>query len=179
MRVISGTAGGRRLISLPGEEITRPTTDRVKEAVFSIIQFEIEGKTFLDLFAGSGQMAVEAVSRGAEHAVCVDASLSAVNVIRQNVGACGFGGKIDVLHSDASGFLNRDRRLYGIAYLDPPYRHNVIDGILPLLVPQMSDDGVIICEISATEELPETCGAFRIYRRYKYSNISVVVYRHE
>ena len=86
MRVITGTARGRRLLTLEGEDV-RPTTDRVKEAVFSIIQFETEGRAFLDLFAGSGQMGIEALSRGAKEAVFVDSATESVEIIRKNLGS--------------------------------------------------------------------------------------------
>ena len=86
MRVITGSARGRRLETLEGEDV-RPTTDRVKEAVFSIIQFELEGRVFLDLFAGSGQMGIEALSRGAESAYFVDNSIKSVETVKRNLKA--------------------------------------------------------------------------------------------
>ena len=89
MRVITGTARGRRLETLEGEEV-RPTTDRIKEAIFSIIQFETEGRVFLDLFAGSGQMGIEALSRGAKEAYFVDNSKKSLDTVKRNLKATGF-----------------------------------------------------------------------------------------
>ena len=93
MRVITGIARGRKLVTLEGEEVVRPTTDRVKEAMFSIIQFDIPGKSVLDLFAGSGQLGIEALSRGAEKAVFVDKSAEAFSVVMQNLKTCGLSDK--------------------------------------------------------------------------------------
>ena len=104
MRVITGTARGRKLITLEGDDV-RPTTDKVKEALFSIIQFEIEGRRILDLFAGSGQLGIEALSRGAKNAVFVDSSKKSVEVVRQNLEATGFSKSAVVLNTDSLAFL--------------------------------------------------------------------------
>ena len=177
MRVISGIAGGRKLQTLGGDDITRPTTDKVKEAVFSIIQFELQDKHFLDLFSGSGQMAIEAVSRGAKSAVVVDNSRQAANIIKENIQKCGFETLIKLHICDSFSYLSRSTEKFDIAYLDPPYHKNFIDKALPLLVPLMNENGIIICEIASDETLPEICGDFSIKKTYKYSNISVVVYK--
>ena len=120
MRVITGTARGRRLKELPGLA-TRPTTDKVKESLFNIVQFDIEGRKVLDLFGGTGQLGIEALSRGAEHVTFVDLSKAAAGVIRENVKACGFSERAQVLQGDALAFLSGCREKFGLVFLDPPY----------------------------------------------------------
>ena len=121
MRVITGSARGRKLKTMEGMD-TRPTSDRVKEAVFSAIQFDLPGSVFLDLFAGSGQMGIEALSRGAKQAVFNDLNPKAVQVVRDNLLATGFSRQARVLNLSLEGFLRTDKTLFDLAYLDPPYR---------------------------------------------------------
>ena len=147
MRVITGTARGRKLLTLSGEDV-RPTTDKVKEALFSIIQFEIEGRRVLDLFAGSGQLGIEALSRGAAGCVFVDQSRQAVNIIRKNIEACGFGELSRVHQSDALGFLSSYQcsgLRFDIAFLDPPYASGLLIKALPAVAEHMNRGGVIVC----------------------------------
>ena len=120
MRVIAGTARSRRLEALPGLD-TRPTTDRVKESIFNVIQFDIEGRRVLDLFAGTGQLGVEALSRGAAFCDFVDSAPAALEVARKNVKACGFEGRAACHGRDFSAFLSRAGEKYGLVFLDPPY----------------------------------------------------------
>lgn len=121
MRVITGTAKGRRLETLEGEDV-RPTTERIKEAVFSIIQFEIMGHTFLDLFAGSGQMGIEAISRGASSAYFVDASKKSLDVVKKNISSVKFDKEAKVFAMDYRSFLSMNTVEFDIAFLDPPYK---------------------------------------------------------
>ena len=120
MRVITGIARGRRLKEPQGLE-TRPTTDRVKEGIFSSIQFEIEGRRVLDLFGGTGQMGIEALSRGAAHCTFVDLRKEAVGIIRENLKLTGLEGQATVVQRDALAFLTRCREKYDVIFLDPPY----------------------------------------------------------
>ena len=110
MRVIAGTARGKNLAALPGEDVTRPTINRVKEAMFSSVQFLLPGARVLDLFAGSGQLGIEALSRGAKFAVFVDASREAQEVIRANLQSTGLAQKSRVAAMDALGFFEVHRR---------------------------------------------------------------------
>ena len=116
MRVITGTARGRRLLTLEGDDV-RPTTDIVKEALFSIIQFEIEGRKVLDLFGGCGQLAIEALSRGAHSAVIVDASKKSVEVIKKNLETTGFRSISKVVNSNSLEYLDRTSEIFDIAIL--------------------------------------------------------------
>ena len=176
MRVISGIARGRRLRSLEGNDV-RPTTDKVKEAVFSAIQFDIEGRRFLDLFAGSGQIGLEALSRGAASCVFVDKNDFAIKVVRENVSACGFEGLSKVVKSDSLSFLNTTNEKFDIAFLDPPYLEDMLEKSLILVSEKMSDFGTIICEHPAEVVLPEQVGDFYVYRKYRYGKINVTTYK--
>ena len=120
MRVITGTARGKRLKELPGLD-TRPTTDRVKEGLFNIIQFDIEGRRVLDLFAGTGQLGIEALSRGAAFCDFVDRNPAAVKIVRENLQATGLADRGTVHNRDFAAFLPGIRRRYDLIFLDPPY----------------------------------------------------------
>lgn len=178
MRVITGVARGRRLETLPGEDVTRPTTESVKEAVFSMIQFEIEGKNVLDLFAGSGQLGIEALSRGAKKCTFVENNRQAYKVVEENIKHCRLEQGARIVMSDAYAFLSR-RDSFDIAFLDPPYKQGIIDKCLPLLLPMMSDDGVVICETSRDEELPEKLSGFYADRVRNYGKTKITLYRRE
>ena len=119
MRVITGSARGRRLKELTGME-TRPTTDKVKESLFSIIQFDIEGRRVLDLFAGTGQLGIEALSRGAASAVFIDRRADAVRLVKDNLELCGLSDRASVRCGDAMSYL-RSGEKFDLIFLDPPY----------------------------------------------------------
>ena len=178
MRVNTGSARGRKLEAPQGLE-TRPTSDMVKEAMFSIIQFEVEEAMVLDLFAGSGQLGIEALSRGAKFAVFVDASREAQEVIRANLQSTGLAQKSRVAAMDALGFLKSTGDRFSIALLDPPYQKGLLDEALPLLAGKMEEDGVILCESEKNEALPTKAGAFSLYKEYRYGKKKITVYRKE
>jgi 16S rRNA (guanine(966)-N(2))-methyltransferase RsmD len=145
LRVITGSARGRRLITLDGTDV-RPTTDKVKEAIFSIIQFEIPGAYCLDLFAGSGQLGIEALSRGASHCVFIDKNPAAKSVVEQNINACGFEDISLVKRNDALPFLSNCTSKFDIVFLDPPYKTDLLDKCLNLLSDKMNPHGIVIAE---------------------------------
>lgn len=176
MRVITGKARGRRLQALEGVDV-RPTTDRVKEAMFSIIQFELEGRRVLDLFAGSGQLGIEALSRDAHCATFVDQNRKSIAVIEENLKSTGLDKNTIVKNSDALSFLTTTKDVFDIAFLDPPYHNNYIDRVLPLLCERMSQGGVIVCESQLDEDLPQEAGDFRIYKEYRHGKIKITIYR--
>ncbi len=179
MRVITGTAKGRKLKALEGNEV-RPTTERVKEAIFSIIQFETEGRLFLDLFAGSGQMGIEALSRGAKGAVFVDERRESINIIRQNLQSTKLENHAQLLQMDAFSYIRRNHaEKFDIAFLDPPYTTGILQEILPLVTENMKKTGVIICENPVFEEIPEKINRFTLDRNYRYGKIMISVYRCE
>lgn len=178
MSVITGKARGRRLETLTGEDV-RPTADRIKEAIFSALQFEIEGRLFLDLFAGSGQMGIEALSRGAAGAVFVDESRESAGVVRKNLQSTGLMENASVMNMDSIGFLKMKSGKFDIAFLDPPYRTGLLQKALELVVDSVKKTGVIVCESHLDEELPENCGDFTVDRTYRYGKIKVTMYRHK
>lgn len=176
MRVITGTARGRRLITREGMQV-RPTPDRVKEAMFSILQFEIEDRRVLDLFAGSGQLGIEALSRGAREAVFVDSSTESVETVKKNLEITGLAEKARVENADYAGFLRRATRPFDIAFLDPPYRTGLLQQALPAVAAVMNAGGSILCENPLEEDMPEEAGSFLRVRSYRYGKIALSLYR--
>ena len=131
MRVITGSCRGKKLKTLESLD-TRPTTDMVKEAVFSIIQFDVPASSVLDLFAGSGQMGIEALSRGASHCVFVDSNPEAVAIVKDNVDSCGFNKESRVLCMDSLEYLKVAKAGLDIVFIDPPYRMGIVERLWSL-----------------------------------------------
>lgn len=175
MRVITGTARGRRLTTLSGEDV-RPTGDKVKESMFSIIQFEVEGRRVLDLFAGSGQLGIEALSRGAESAVFVDKEKASLAVVKENLERTGLSPKAELVNTDALVYLGMAGGRFDLVFIDPPYALGLIPKILPELIMHLSDDAIIVCETDAQTVLTDTVGDFTA-RLYRYGKTAVFVYR--
>lgn len=176
MRVITGSRRGRRLETLGGEDITRPTSQNVKEAIFSMIQFEIEGKRALDLFAGSGQLGIEALSRGATFCTFVENNKQAKAVVERNIEHCGLGDCAQVVLTDAISFTKRNAK-YDLVFLDPPYHTDLIVRAMQNLQQNVSDDGIIICETASDEKLPENFADFSVYRVKRHGKTKISVYR--
>lgn len=175
MRVIAGSAKGRKLQTLEGLDV-RPTTDKVKEAIFSAIQFDLYDATVLDLFSGSGQMGIEALSRGAERAVFVDMSAKSLQVTRSNLAAVQMQDQAMCYQADGRDFLKTDRNRYHIVILDPPYNKGLLEDVLPLLSDRVIAGGKVICEHETELSLPEQVGTLRIKKKYRYGKIHVTVY---
>lgn len=175
MRIITGSKRGKKLVALEGEQV-RPTTDRVKESLFTILQFQLEGRRFLDLFAGSGQIGLEALSRGAAQAVFVDQSRDSIRVVEQNVKACGMEKEARIVCADFAAFLRGNREKFDVAFLDPPFRSGLLEQALPLAAQAMNPGGILVCEHPREEELPEEAGPFRKYREYRYGKIMLTTY---
>lgn len=149
MRIITGTAKGTRLETLEGEN-TRPTAERVKEAVFSMIQFDIEGRRVLDLFAGSGQLGLEALSRGAANAVFIDSGKDAAELIKRNAQKTKLFSKSVILSADYKSYLRgiKNRERFDIIFLDPPYESDFLDDALEKICEWdiLNPHGIIVCE---------------------------------
>lgn len=175
MRVITGSARGRRLKTLEGESV-RPTTDKVKESIFNIIQFDVDGSRVLDMFCGSGQLGIEALSRGASSAVFVDISRSSMAVTEENLEATGFRKISKTVLSNSLEYLDRTSEIFDIAFLDPPYRAGIMEEAVERVRLHMADGGIIVCETAAEEVLPENIEGFTS-KRYKYGKIALTVYR--
>lgn len=175
MRVITGFARGRKLRTLDGESV-RPTTDKVKEAMFSIIQFDIEGSRVLDMFCGCGQLGIEALSRGAKSAVFIDISRASMSVTEENLENTGFRSCSKTVLSNSLEYLDRTSEIFDIAFLDPPYKAGIMADAIERVRLHMADGGIIVCETAAEEILPECVEGFTS-RRYKYGKIALTVYR--
>ncbi len=156
MRIITGRARGTKLYTLDGEN-TRPTAERVKEAVFSMIQFDVEGRTVLDLFAGSGQLGLEAVSRGAAHADLVDRSRDAIEIVRKNAVKTRLALDCGIYCADFTEFLqkHRGRGQYDLVFLDPPYTSKSVPDALRALVAYdlLKPTFTIVCETRSEEDV--------------------------
>ncbi len=178
MRVITGTARGRRLKELSGLE-TRPTTDRVKEAMFSIIQFELEGRRVLDLFGGTGQLGIEALSRGAAHCVFVDIRREATQLIRENLEITALSDRAQVVQADAVSYLSQSPERFDVVFLDPPYESEIIKKALQTItrIDKISDNGIIICENRSNFDWPTLPDPYFLQREYQYGKIKVALYR--
>ena len=178
MRVITGTARGVQL-KTPDGMTTRPTADRVKEALFSIIQFEIPGARVLDLFGGTGQLGIEALSRGAKSAVFVDAGEPACKLIRENLKRTRLEQQGSVVRSDYLQYLNRCREQFDIILLDPPYAEVFLENALKCIteIDILQSGGIIVAERPWGKELPWNFEGFTRSKDYNYGKTLLTIYR--
>ena len=176
MRVITGSARGTKLIAPEGLE-TRPTSDMAKEAIFSAIQFSIEQSRILDLFAGSGQLGIEALSRGAKSAVFVDSSREAISCIKTNLTKTKLFPLSQVAAMDCFIFLKHSRDTFDIIFADPPYNSNNIDEILKYTENKIPDNGMIIVETEKNEITPEIFGTLHAVKTYRCGKAKFTVYK--
>ena len=176
MRIITGIARGTKLKTLEGNE-TRPTPEAVKEAVFSMIQFELEDRRVLDMYSGSGQMGLEALSRGARKATMIDINPDAVKIIRENAQKAKLYDKCVVLNSDArkvvKGFSGKEK--FDIIFIDPPYASKSVPAILTDLIKYdiVEENGIVICEDDSAT--PYESEGFTLRRHAKYGRVYVTV----
>lgn len=180
MRVIAGTAKGT-VLKTPDGMATRPTTDRVKEAMFSIIQFELPGAKVLDLFGGTGQLGIEALSRGAKSAVFVDSADSACKLIKENLKKAKMESQSRVVRSDYLTFLKNCKDFFDIILLDPPYIEVFLENSLKLIteIDILQTNGIIVTERPVEKELPWNFPGFSRSRDYKYGKTLLTIYRKE
>ena len=176
MRVITGKARGVQL-KTPEGLLTRPTADRVKEALFSIINFDIPDAKVLDLFGGTGQLGIEALSRGASQAVFVDAREEACRLIRENLKRTKLAGT--VVRSDYMAYLNRCGEQFSIIFLDPPYAEEYLENALKRIteIDILQTDGIIVAERPVGKELPWEFDGYRRSKDYKYGKTLLTIYR--
>lgn len=172
MRVISGSARGRKLLTLEGDAV-RPTTDKVKESVFNIIQFDIPGCVFLDLFAGSGQIGIEALSRGAARAVFVDSGKDSVDIVNKNLQTTKLSGSASVIRSDSLSYLVSCRERFDIVFLDPPYGSGLLESALKHLSGKLNEGGIVITENPTDEPLDDCYSSLKKYKEYKYGKLKL------
>ena len=178
MRVITGSARGVRLQAPKGMD-TRPTLDQVQEGLFSAIQFEVEGARALDLFAGSGQLGIEALSRGAARAVFVDCRREALDVVRENLTKTRLDGRAQVVRMDYMAYLASCRERFDLIFLDPPYAEIFLENALNRIsqIDILSHRGIIICERPLEKQLSERFGALALTKTYRYGKTAVSLYR--
>ena len=178
MRVITGKARGI-VLKTPDGMLTRPTADRVKEALFSIIQFDIPGARVLDLFGGTGQLGIEALSRGAANAVFVDAREDACRLIRENLKRTKLEVQGKVVRADYMQYLNRCSEKFDIIILDPPYAEVFLENALKSLseIDILQSGGIIICERPMEKEMPWEFEGFTRSKDYKYGRTLITIYR--
>ena len=177
MRVVTGSARGTKLITPSGDAV-RPTSDRAKEGIFSAIQFEVEGARILDLFCGSGQLGIEALSRGADWAVFVDASAASVDATRQNLMGADLLERARIFTQDAASYVGRCKEQFDIVFMDPPYAELKLgSGLVVKLAALVSPGGVIFYETARGADVPERAGNFVLARYYHYGKSSIAAYR--
>ena len=179
---VAGTSLRRTRHRAPPSPLeTRPTTDRVKEALFNIVQFELPGRQVLDLFAGTGQLGVEALSRGAARCTFVDQRRDAAALVRENLKLTGLSQQAQVVQGDSISFLMSCREKFDVIFLDPPY----LTGALEKAVETISafdilrEHGIMICESPAERELPPLAPPYEKGREYRYGRIKLTVYRRQ
>lgn len=180
MRVVSGSARGTKLLSLEGDH-TRPTIDRVKEAMFSMIQNEIYAARVLDLFSGSGALGIEAISRGAEHADFVELNAKANQMVKQNIEKCHFKDKTQVYQQDVNQFLAKQGpQSYDLILLDPPYQKGFVKKTFDRIVQYdiLKINGIILLEHHRQdEEATMTYEGLERIKNKHYGIVGVSVFR--
>ena len=177
MKVITGSAKGKPLKTLEGADIVRPTSQKVKEGIFSAIQFNVPGARVLDLFAGSGQLGIEALSRDASLCVFVDQSREAANTVIENKKNTNLFTKSRVITSEATRYLSICKDEFDIVFIDPPYRKELVDAVMPLVSKVISEDGMVICETEIKKELEESYEGLTLAKKYKYGKTLIWRYQ--
>ena len=177
MRIIAGSARGRR-IEAPEGRNTRPTLDRVRENLFNILQMSIRDSRVLDLFAGSGALSIEALSRGAAEAVFVDEDRESVRIVKENLRTCGMSAP--VFQTDALDFL-RSCGQFDLIFVDPPYDAGLYEPVLKSVnaIDILSDGGIIACEARRETELPEMTAPYVRRKEYRYGKVKICIYAKE
>ena len=181
MRVISGEYGGRKLKAVPGIN-TRPTTDKVKESLFNIIGPYFDGGNCLDLFAGSGSLSIEAVSRGCDHAVLVDQSPAAIKTIKENITMTKEPAKFKVFRNDANRSIEAlasKKRTFDLLFLDPPYmEQDIVKQIEKIMAANLlTNQALIICEVGRKVDLPVEINRAKAFRTEVYGASKIVMYQ--
>ncbi len=180
MRVIAGAQKGRRLHGPKGPGL-RPTSDRVKEALFSIVGPRVAGSRFLDLYAGTGAIGIEALSRGARQVTFVEPNQAALRVLRANLAQCGLASSADIHACTATAFLSRRARTtvpYDLVFADPPYQPDCLPELWPALceTAAVAPDALIVLEHSSKTAVPPSHGPLSLLRQYRYGDTTLSVF---
>ena len=178
MRIVAGTARGRRLVAPPGVD-TRPTSDKVREAVFNVLGQFFDGGAVLDLYAGTGALALEALSRGFERAVCVDSDRRVADLIARNAAACGFAERVEVLRAPVESAIRRlEAGSFALAFVDPPYALGP-ETALSLLDRVLAPAGQVVAEHDSRRPPAERYGALALVDRRRFGSTGISIYRLE
>ena len=185
MRIITGKAKGVRLATLPGDA-TRPTSERVKEAIFSSLQFDLEGRRALDLFAGSGQLGLEALSRGAVSCTFIDAAPEAIAVVKENAKKTGFFSDCKYLISDYRSYLRKAGKGEGFSliFIGPPYALDAVaDAVLRILASKIAKPGcLLVCESGSPDllaKLGDAADKFDVQKEARYGITYITLLRYK
>ena len=179
MRIISGERRGHKLLEFEGMDI-RPTTDRVKESMFNLIQSYIPGASVLDLFGGSGALMLEALSRGAAEAVCIDCDKRAADIIRKNAQTLNYTDRCEILNADSMDYLKNCRKKFDVIFLDPPYNKGFIEPVLKKIAAGeiLNEDAVVVLESDNTDFCGDVEG-LEILQQKKYGRTYITIYVRE
>lgn len=175
LKVISGTAKGTKLVTINSKKI-RPTENRVKEAMFSILHFQLPNSIVLDLFAGSGQLAIEALSRGAAFCTCVDNSHYAHKIQVNNFKKAKLLNNADLVLCDSIKFIKQIDKTFDFIFLDPPYGSNLLIESLTEAQKKLNPSGKIVCEHETSLNMPTNFYNVKLQKQYSYGKISLTVY---
>ncbi len=177
MRVAGGTGRGQRLKVPPGSRV-RPTSDKVKQALFNILGDRVRNAVFLDLFAGAGGIGIEALSRGANRVVFVDSSRESLAIVKQNLNKTGFGNRVQVVQSKAEAFLKKPSEPYDIVFLDPPYAE-ALGPLLDMIAISgiVKRGGIVVAERFKKQSSPEQAGNLILYREARYGDTVLAFYK--
>lgn len=176
MRIIAGVRRGHKLFDFVGGDV-RPTTDRVKESMFNLIQMHFPCNSVLDLFGGSGALTFESISRGTNKAVCIDIDPRSIELIKKNASYLKFDQCVDIIHMDHMKYLDTTTHQFDIIFLDPPYNKGFVLPVLEKIVKQnlLTDTGIIVLESDNTDEHSEVNG-LSILKQKRYGRTYVTVY---
>jgi len=178
VRIVAGSARGRRLAAPPGAG-TRPTSDKVRAAVFNVLGQFFDGGDVLDLYAGTGAMALEALSRGCRRAVCVESDRAAAEAIERNAEACGFAGRVEVRRQAVAVALRRlPRNAFALAFVDPPYAEGP-EAALELLPPLLRPGATVVAEHDRRRAPADRYGPLGLVDRRDYGDTGISIYRRE
>lgn len=188
MRISAGSAKGRRTATKklfakgPGGERLRPTSSKVREALFDILRDSVEGATFVDLYAGTGTVGFESLSRGAAKAVFIEPDPAMIQTMKRNAHDFGFSEKVQIVQGRADEFLTKAASVhekYDIFFLDPPYQSDEIEEVLPLLGRKelLQEDGIVIVEHFFKKKLPKHEGFLKMHKNYRYGDTMLTLYK--
>lgn len=177
MRIISGIRRGHKLLEFEGDDV-RPTTDRVKESIFNIIQGYVPDAICLDMFGGSGALSFEAISRGAKKAVIIEKDKRSVDIIKKNATSLKFLDSCEIVNGSCLDYVGQTKEKFDIIFLDPPYNKNFIETVLLEIIKNdvLNEDGIIMLESDDIDFHGEFDG-LEIYRQKRYGRTYITIYK--